>query len=85
MKKESLWYLLMSSIFGIVTIASVIYVFDLAAQRELNFPNHLLLIGIGLGIWSIFLWRRKSYPFAFVLSLFSGYSLLLVVFTMMAM
>ncbi|RNA68528.1 hypothetical protein [Alteribacter keqinensis] len=85
MKDERLFYYLMSAIFAIVIASSGVYVFQQAAEQEFSFPNHLLLIGLAFGIWAILRWKRKSYPFAFILTLLSAYALLMVVFTMLAM
>ncbi|TMW70395.1 hypothetical protein [Alteribacter natronophilus] len=83
-KDARIFYSIMTGIFLIVTLSSIGYVFNSAAERTLNFPTHLLAIGFGFGVWSILLWRRKQNAFAYVLTLCSAYALLLVLFTVIA-
>ncbi|PYZ98998.1 hypothetical protein CR205_10665 [Alteribacter lacisalsi] len=83
-KDARIFYSIMTGIFLIVTLSSIGYVFNAAAERTLNFPTHLLAIGFGFGVWSILLWRRRQHSFAYIMTLCSAYALLLVLFTMIA-
>ena len=82
MSSEKLWYVLMTSIFIIVSIATVTSIF-MNMEGDRSFPRHVFIIGLGFGVWSIFEWRkgRERYPYAYLVTLCALYAFVLVIST----
>ena len=82
MSSEKRWYVLMTSIFIIVSIVTVISIFS-NMEGDRSFPRHVFIIGIGFGVWSIFEWRKgkERYPYAYLVTLCALYAFVLVIST----